>query len=176
MADLASDDNEDTGAAFVADETEFNIFNTDRKLQGLEQASRMLAALPEKKSLIYFAGGVSKTGVDNQAQLEATVTAASKANVAFYPVDTRGLIGRPSRRRRGQRRIARLGLFHRFGLQLAAQQHQQLAGDAGHAGRRYEAILRIGRRYRDQHQGRFHAQFESGFLAESRTRNERPQD
>ncbi len=98
MADLAddtSDDNQDTGAAFVADETEFNIFNTDRKLQALEQASRMLAALPEKKSLIYFAGGVSKTGVDNQAQLEASVNAAVKANVAIFPIDTRGLMADP---------------------------------------------------------------------------------
>jgi len=41
LADDGSDDNEDTGAAFVADETEFNIFNTDRKLQGIEQASRI---------------------------------------------------------------------------------------------------------------------------------------
>jgi VWFA-related protein len=98
MADLAddgSDDSEDTGAAFVADETEFNIFNTDRKLQALEQASRMLSALPEKKSLIYFAGGVSKTGVDNQAQLEASVNAAVKANVAIFPIDTRGLMADP---------------------------------------------------------------------------------
>ena len=98
MADLAddgSDDNEDTGAAFVADETEFNIFNTDRKLQAIEQASRMLAALPEKKSLIYFAGGVSKTGVDNQAQLEATINAAVKANVSIFGVDTRGLMADP---------------------------------------------------------------------------------
>ena len=98
MADLAddgSDDNEDSGAAFVADETEFNIFNTDRKLQAIEQASRMLAALPEKKSMIYFAGGVSKTGVDNQAQLEASVNAAVKANVAIFPIDTRGLMADP---------------------------------------------------------------------------------
>ena len=36
-----------TGAAFIADETEFNIFNTDRKLAGLESAVRMLAPLPE---------------------------------------------------------------------------------------------------------------------------------
>lgn len=95
LADDASDDNEDTGSAFVADETEFNIFNTDRKLQALEQASRMLAALPEKKSLIYFAGGLSKTGVDNQAQLEASVNAAVKANVAIFPIDTRGLMADP---------------------------------------------------------------------------------
>ncbi len=95
LADDASDDNEDTGAAFVADETEFNIFNTDRKLQAIEQASRMLAALPEKKSLIYFAGGLSKTGVDNQAQLEASVNAAVKANVSIFPIDTRGLMADP---------------------------------------------------------------------------------
>jgi VWFA-related protein len=95
LADDASDDNEDTGAAFVADESEFNIFNTDRKLQAIEQASRMLAALPEKKSLIYFAGGLSKTGVDNQAQLEASVNAAVKANVAIFPIDTRGLMADP---------------------------------------------------------------------------------
>ena len=75
LADDASDDNEDTGAAFVADETEFNIFNTDQKLAAIEKAVRMLAALPEKKALIYFAAGVSKTGVDNQAQLEASINA-----------------------------------------------------------------------------------------------------
>jgi len=32
VADDGSSDNQDTGAAFVADETEFNIFNTDQKL------------------------------------------------------------------------------------------------------------------------------------------------
>jgi VWFA-related protein len=95
LADDASDDNEDTGSAFVADETEFNIFNTDRKLQAIEQASRMLAALPEKKQLIYFAGGLSKTGVDNQAQLDASINAAVKANVSIFPIDTRGLMADP---------------------------------------------------------------------------------
>jgi VWFA-related protein len=95
LADTGDDNNEDTGAAFVADETEFNIFNTDQKLAALEKASRMLSALPEKKSLIYFAGGVSKTGIDNQAQLEASINAAMKANVSIYPIDTRGLMADP---------------------------------------------------------------------------------
>jgi VWFA-related protein len=95
LADDGSDDNEDTGAAFVADETEFNIFNTDQKLAAIEKAARMLAALPEKKSLIYFSGGVSKTGVDNQAQLEATINAATKANVTINPIDARGLMADP---------------------------------------------------------------------------------
>ena len=81
-----------TGAAFIADETEFNLFNTDRKLMGLESAVRMLAPLPEKKALIYFSSGIPKTGVENHSQLESTVNAAIRANVAFYPVDARGLV------------------------------------------------------------------------------------
>ena len=81
-----------TGAAFIADETEFNIFNTDRKLAGLESAVRMLAPLPEKKALVYFSAGVPKTGVENHSQIESTINAAIRANVSFYPVDARGLV------------------------------------------------------------------------------------
>lgn len=92
MADSGDEDEEDTGSAFVADESEFNLFNTDRKLAAIEDATRKLSALPEKKALIYFSSGVGKTGVENQAQLEASINAAVKANVAIYPIDARGLI------------------------------------------------------------------------------------
>jgi VWFA-related protein len=85
----------DTSGEFTADDTEFNIFNTDRKLSALEQAARKLAAYPEKKALVYFSSGVGKTGVDNQSQLRATVNAAVRANVAFYPIDARGLVAIP---------------------------------------------------------------------------------
>ena len=95
VADTGSDDNQDTGAAFVADETEFNIFNTDQKLAAVEETVKRLATLPEKKALVYITGGISKTGIDNQAQLEATINAATKANVAIYPLDARGLMGDP---------------------------------------------------------------------------------
>ena len=95
LADTGDDNSEDTGAAFVADETEFNIFNTDQKLAAIEQAAKMLATFPEKKALVYFSAGVSKTGVDNQAQLEASINAAVKANLAIYPIDTRGLMADP---------------------------------------------------------------------------------
>ena len=95
LADTGDDNSEDTGAAFVADETEFNIFNTDQKLAAIEKAAKMLASFPEKKALIYFSSGVSKTGVDNQAQLEASINAAVKANLAIYPIDARGLMADP---------------------------------------------------------------------------------
>jgi VWFA-related protein len=82
----------DTGAAFGQDDGEFNIFNTDRQLAALQTAVTMLGALNEKKSLVYFASGLRLNGLDNQAQLRATLNAAVRANVAFYPVDARGLV------------------------------------------------------------------------------------
>jgi VWFA-related protein len=82
----------DTGAAFGQDDSEFNIFNTDRQLSALQTAARMLGQVQEKKSLIYFAGGLRLNGVDNQAQLHATVDAAIKAGVSFWPIDARGLV------------------------------------------------------------------------------------
>lgn len=87
-----ADNGDDTGAAFIPDETEFNIFNTDKKLTALETAAKMLAALPEKKALVYFSSGISKTGTENQSQLRATINAAVRSNVSFYPIDSRGLI------------------------------------------------------------------------------------
>src|SRR5664279_2968203 len=87
-----ADNEEDAGAAYTADDTEFNIFNTDRKLAALETAAKMLGSLPEKKALVYFASGVSKTGTENESQLQATINAAIRNNVAFYPIDARGLV------------------------------------------------------------------------------------
>jgi VWFA-related protein len=82
----------DTGAAFGQDDSEFNIFNTDRQLSALQTAAKMLGHLNEKKSLLYFASGLSLNGLDNQAQLHATVNAAIRAGVSFWPIDARGLV------------------------------------------------------------------------------------
>ncbi len=94
MAATAADENDDSGS-FVADETEFNIFNTDRKLSAIEDAARKLSIFPEKKALIYFSSGIGKTGVENQSQIKATTNAANRANVSIYPVDARGLVALP---------------------------------------------------------------------------------
>jgi VWFA-related protein len=82
----------DTGAAFGQDDAEFNVFNTDRQLSALQTAAKMLGQIAEKKALIYFAGGLRLNGIDNQAQLHATVDAAIKAGVSFWPIDARGLV------------------------------------------------------------------------------------
>ena len=91
---VATDDasSADTGSAFGQDDSEFNIFTTDRQLSALQTAAKMLAGMNEKKSLIYFASGMTLHGVDNQAQLHATVDAAIRAGISFWPVDARGLV------------------------------------------------------------------------------------
>ena len=86
---------EDTGAAFTADETEFNIFNTDRKLAALQSLSGLLHDIPGRKSVVQFSGGITQTGDENRAQLLATIDAANRANVSFYTVDARGLFPMP---------------------------------------------------------------------------------
>ncbi|MBM3739564.1 MAG: VWA domain-containing protein [Acidobacteria bacterium] len=82
----------DSGAAFGQNDSEFNIFFTDRQLSALQTAAVMLGRLNEKKSLIYFASGLRLNGTNNQAQLHATINAAIRAGVSFWPVDARGLV------------------------------------------------------------------------------------
>ncbi len=88
----SDDSTADTGAAFGQDDAEFNIFNTDRQLAAIQTAVKMLGTLNEKKSLIYFASGMKLNGINNQAQMQATVNAAVRANVSMYPIDARGLV------------------------------------------------------------------------------------
>jgi VWFA-related protein len=78
--------------AFGQSGGEFAIFRTDRQLAALQTAAKMLGNLNEKKSLIYFASGLQLNGTDNQAQLRATVNAATRAGVAFFTIDARGLV------------------------------------------------------------------------------------
>lgn len=82
----------DTGSAFGQDDSEFNVFNTDRQLSALQTAAEALGHLNEKKSLVYFSGGLRLNGISNQAQLHSTVDAAIKAGVSFWPIDARGLV------------------------------------------------------------------------------------
>jgi VWFA-related protein len=82
----------DTGSAFGQDDSEFNVFSTDRQLAALQTAAKMLGQLNEKKSLVYFSSGLRLNGLNNQAQLHATVDTAIKAGVSFWPIDARGLV------------------------------------------------------------------------------------
>ncbi|MEI9814951.1 MAG: VWA domain-containing protein [Acidobacteriota bacterium] len=71
---------------------EFALFRTDRQLAALQTAAQMLGKLNEKKSLVYFASGLRLSGTDNNAQLRATVNAATRAGVSIFSIDARGLV------------------------------------------------------------------------------------
>jgi len=81
----------DTGQPFTADDTEYNIFNTDRRLEALRSVAEKLSHMQQKKSLIYFSSGMDRTGIENQSELRAATNAAVRANLAIYTMDLRGL-------------------------------------------------------------------------------------
>ena len=81
---------EDT-TGYTPDESEYNDINTDRELFALRAIARSLEKITEKKSLLYFSGGISRDGIENQASLRAAINSAVRANLAIYSVDTRGL-------------------------------------------------------------------------------------
>ena len=53
----------DTGQTFTVDDTEYNIFNTDRRLEALRSVAEKLSYISQRKSLIYFSSGVDRTGM-----------------------------------------------------------------------------------------------------------------
>jgi VWFA-related protein len=81
---------EDT-TAFTPDEQEYNDVNTDRELFAFEDIAHSLAYINEKKSLLYFSGGIQRDGIENQASLHAAINASVRANMSIYSVDARGL-------------------------------------------------------------------------------------
>lgn len=81
----------DTGQPFTADDTEYNIFNADRRLEALRSVAEKLSHLQQKKSLIYFSSGMDRTGIENQSELRAATNAAVRGNLAIYTMDMRGL-------------------------------------------------------------------------------------
>ncbi|HZR27141.1 MAG TPA: VWA domain-containing protein [Terriglobales bacterium] len=81
----------DTAQAYTPDDTEYNIFNTDRRLEALRSIGEQLAHVDQKKSLIYISSGMNRTGIENQSELRAAVNAAVRANLSIYTLDIRGL-------------------------------------------------------------------------------------
>jgi VWFA-related protein len=78
-------------SGYTPDETEYNDVNTDRELYALRAISKSLEKINQKKSLLYFSGGLTRDGIENQASLRAAINAAVRANLAIYSLDTRGL-------------------------------------------------------------------------------------
>jgi VWFA-related protein len=127
-----------TEAAADSSVQELDTFNNDVRLRALKALAEALQPIQQKKALIYFSSGMQRSGTDNQIELRAAVNAALKANVAIYPVDSRGLqaVVPGGSARQGSR--GGIGAFSGRGVadqftQLAAQQETltALASDTG---------------------------------------------
>jgi VWFA-related protein len=90
-----SDVQQYTGDAYTADETEFNVFNTDQKLVAIEGLANVLASIPGRKALVEFTGGITQTGEENRAELQAATDAANRADISIYSIDARGMYTTP---------------------------------------------------------------------------------
>lgn len=79
------------GGAFGEDTGTFNLFAVDRQLSALQTAVTDLGDVRQAKTLVYFGSGLGAAGLENLAQLRATVNAAVRSHVTLNPVDARGL-------------------------------------------------------------------------------------
>ena len=93
--DGTTDGTSDDGSSFTADDSEYNSLNTDRELYAIQSIAKSLERVEQKKSMMYFSGGLTRNGIENQASLRMATNAAVKANMAIYAVDTRGLQALP---------------------------------------------------------------------------------
>jgi VWFA-related protein len=91
----STDGTSDDTTAFAADDTEYNSLNTDRELLAIRTIAKSLERVDQRKSMLYFSGGLTRNGIENQASLRAATNEAAKANMAIYSVDSRGLQAMP---------------------------------------------------------------------------------
>lgn len=85
----------DDASSFTADDSEYNSLNTDRELYAIRTIARSLEGVDQRKSLLYFSGGLARQGIENQASMRAATNAAVRANLAIYSVDSRGMQALP---------------------------------------------------------------------------------
>jgi VWFA-related protein len=85
----------DDASSFTADDSEYNALNTDRELYAIRTIAKSLERVDQRKSLLYFSGGLTRQGIENQASMRAATNAAVRANMAIYSVDSRGLEALP---------------------------------------------------------------------------------
>lgn len=78
-------------ASVDAGTQELDTFNNDVRLRALKSLAEAMQPIQQKKAIIYFSSGMQRSGTDNQVELRSAVNAAVRANVAIYPVDSRGL-------------------------------------------------------------------------------------
>ena len=100
-----TDDADTDPADLPLDDSEFGIFNNDRRLRAMRVLCEALAPIEQKKALLYFSSGMSRSGSDNEVELRAvTNTCNQRQHVDLSGGQPRADGGRAGRRRRRRRR------------------------------------------------------------------------
>ncbi|MDE2927962.1 MAG: VWA domain-containing protein [Acidobacteriota bacterium] len=88
------DDDSDAAAdgEFLADETEFALFESNHQLSAIQAIADAFRDVPGRKALVYFSAGLTSRGIENDDQLRWTADLCNRANISIYAVDARGLV------------------------------------------------------------------------------------
>ncbi len=135
----STDVSSDTDPADIPiDDSEFGIFNNDRRLKAIKVLCDAMSPLEQKKALMYFSSGLSRSGSDNDVELRSATNSCNKANTSIYTVDSRGLQavvpGGASTQRSsgGQSAFSGSGMRNQFSsLQSSQETLSTLATDTG---------------------------------------------
>jgi VWFA-related protein len=91
----STDSTADDASSYAADDSEYASLNTDRELYAIESIAKAVERIDGRKSMLYFSGGLTRQGIENQASLRVATNEAVKANMAIYSIDSRGLQALP---------------------------------------------------------------------------------
>ena len=127
----------DDASSFTADDSEYNSLNTDRELYAIRTIAKSLERVDQRKSMLYFSGGLTRQGIENQASMRAATNEAVKANMAIYSVDSRGLEAMPPVGNASTGSLRGTAAYSGGAMQSQSERELRLAGDPGHAVVRY---------------------------------------
>jgi len=132
------DESSGEDSEFLADETEFALFQTNQQLAAIQSVADAFRDLAGRKALLYFSGGLSNRGVETIDQMRVVTDICNRANMSIYAVDSRGLValspgGGAQRGGGGGRSIfnGRASLNQLAGLQQSQEGLLALSADTG---------------------------------------------
>ncbi len=90
--DSSDESSASASGEFLADQTEFSLFETNEQLYSLQSLTEAFGDLPGRKSILYFTPGLTADAIENTEQMRLTTDDANRHNTSFYTVDSRGLV------------------------------------------------------------------------------------
>jgi VWFA-related protein len=88
---LSDDASTTTTDDTTSTDASFEDFNNDVRLRAIKTLCTTIGPINQRKAMMYFSAGMSRSGDDNQIELNSATNTCRRGNVLLYPVDVRGL-------------------------------------------------------------------------------------